>query len=271
MQIHCPFPVKPAPLLLNSLPLGQQPVNFAVYSNEIDSMQKLHHHLLFLQHQQELLQAPAFVLYPVPVPQITGVVKQNVNEKALKLGCETPVPQGLPSFILKPSKAKDEVLEPVVSDNCEADGVEDRLRGKRFVCTWKDCGKVLGTRYSLQKHLRLHGDIRPFTCNFSGCQKRFHESNTLKRHFRIHTGERPFKCCFAGCIKAFADNSNYHRHLQSHTGAKPFKCPDGDCGKHRGFSRAHSLRKHLITVHRYDAEHAFSVTRSQRKAHCDKG
>jgi len=121
---------------------------------------------------------------------------------------------------------------------------------KSFICPETGCGKALKTRLGLERHSRNHTGGRRFVCTVKGCNKKFLESNTLKRHVRIHTGEKPFLCPTEGCGRSFSDGSNYRRHLSTHSKEKPFKCPFAECKvKPFGFTRAATLRKHLLNFH----------------------
>jgi len=130
--------------------------------------------------------------------------------------------------------------------SCVADSTE-----ARYLCTPKGCGQLLKTRFSLNRHRKIHTGLKPYTCPVPGCGKSFPESNTLKRHNRVHTGEKPFRCRYPDCQKAFTDASNWRRHERTHIGEKPYKCPIQNCEK--AFSRGVSLKKHMTKLHSFKA------------------
>ncbi|XP_073454929.1 uncharacterized protein [Aquarana catesbeiana] len=98
------------------------------------------------------------------------------------------------------------------------------------------CGKVLGSKSTLEKHLQIHTGQRPYPC--SECEKSFSCRNHLKTHQRTHTGERPFAC--NQCDRRFIKHQHLVLHQVVHTGEKPYSCPV--CGK--GFTRQSSVVKH---------------------------
>ncbi|KAF2897635.1 hypothetical protein ILUMI_08547 [Ignelater luminosus] len=77
---------------------------------------------------------------------------------------------------------------------------------------------------SLEKHMLIHSNERPFVCEVCNCG--FKQRYGLKRHMRIHTGETPYKC--KECDSSFKQNEALKRHMRIHTGEKPFKCPHCD-------------------------------------------
>ncbi|XP_069965139.1 zinc finger protein 569 [Bactrocera oleae] len=102
----------------------------------------------------------------------------------------------------------------------------------------KLCSKFFCNGGNLERHMKVHNDVRPFVCHI--CEKAFAQAVNLQRHFSVHNGERPYQCNF--CTKSFTQQSNMHRHQLTHTGEKPFRCKR--CGRY--FSQRVNLKKHIM-------------------------
>ncbi|KAM7344074.1 uncharacterized protein ACRADG_010902 [Cochliomyia hominivorax] len=102
----------------------------------------------------------------------------------------------------------------------------------------KICSKYFCNSGNLERHMKVHNDVRPFVCRI--CGKAFAQSVNLNRHYSVHNGERPYPCTF--CAKTFTQQSNMQRHQLTHTGEKPFRCKR--CGRY--FSQRVNLKKHIM-------------------------
>ncbi|XP_023296651.1 gastrula zinc finger protein XlCGF7.1 [Lucilia cuprina] len=102
----------------------------------------------------------------------------------------------------------------------------------------KICSKYFCNSGNLERHMKVHNDVRPFVCRI--CGKAFAQSVNLNRHYSVHNGERPYPCTF--CNKTFTQQSNMQRHQLTHTGEKPFRCKR--CGRY--FSQRVNLKKHIM-------------------------
>ncbi|XP_050506203.1 zinc finger protein 883-like [Diabrotica virgifera virgifera] len=99
------------------------------------------------------------------------------------------------------------------------------------------CDKAFTNASHLRRHSNSHTGLRPFVCNI--CMRGFPCSQNLKRHMMTHTGEKPF-CCEL-CNRRFLTFENLNRHKRTHTGEKPFSC--NICG--RLFAHSTTAKEHI--------------------------
>ncbi|CAK1554309.1 unnamed protein product [Leptosia nina] len=125
--------------------------------------------------------------------------------------------------------------------------VKKKSKPKTHKCP--HCSKRLSDKYSLDHHLQLHSDDKPFACTKCNatfktkkyvskhlrrvhkkatghecefCGKKFHFESLLQKHRLVHTDERPYKCKW--CKKGFNSRYTLSGHILIHTNSKPFKC-----------------------------------------------
>ncbi|XP_022920215.1 zinc finger protein draculin-like isoform X14 [Onthophagus taurus] len=100
--------------------------------------------------------------------------------------------------------------------------LQDHLRThqsiKRYMC--EICGKGVTSLESLKIHERGHRGEKPFACKH--CPKKFVSNALLRPHERIHTNEKPYVC--QTCNKAFNQYGSYKIHTRIHTGERPYGC-----------------------------------------------
>ncbi|XP_046395960.1 uncharacterized protein LOC124163245 isoform X2 [Ischnura elegans] len=106
-----------------------------------------------------------------------------------------------------------------------------------FTC--EKCGREFLDSSRLERHRKIHNDIKPFTC--SVCGRGFLEKFNLKVHMRSHTGERPYKCDECGKTMRYFKEVTDHRRM--HKGERPYECEV--CSK--SFLRSRELQRHLLT------------------------
>ncbi|KYB29335.1 Zinc finger protein 2 homolog-like Protein [Tribolium castaneum] len=141
-------------------------------------------------------------------------------------------------------------------ENSQHDSFENKIETEdleafkkaKFVCSWKNCKKILSSAYTLKTHELKHQGKRSFLC--VTCGKGFITKNSLTCHEKIHLEVKGYVCklCNLGfsvrsnlrahekkhhegvrfycsqCSRAFASKCSLQRHERIHTGIKEFKC-----------------------------------------------
>ena len=99
------------------------------------------------------------------------------------------------------------------------------------------CGKMVGTKGNLAKHMLLHSGDKPYNCEI--CGKSFSIKGNRDKHRFTHSEERPHECHI--CNKKFTLKGNLQQHILTHMDRKMFKCVV--CEK--DFTLKGNLLKHL--------------------------
>lgn len=136
---------------------------------------------------------------------------------------------------------------------------------KNYKC--KHCSKVLATKRTLKRHVKLHGvtgqenlcyicgkqfiysesvnqhlDSFHFGVRYScdQCEKVYMTKGGLRVHKLEHTGHFKFTCSY--CKRGFSYKSDFEAHIAGHEGVKRYSCEK--CGKL--FVQKSNLRRHAI-------------------------
>jgi insecticidal toxin complex protein TccC len=192
-------------------------------------------------------------LRSAPVPLVPSAILENFESGSQDSQSSTVSEwtalsfAGLAGDQEAPSSLEEIVLAPLttVAPSSPVPGPSGASSGEPKAYTCLECGKAFSQNVSLNRHLKVHTDQRPYVCDISGCDKAFNQASHLTRHRRKHTGEEPYACDFSGCDKAFKEPSNLTRHRLIHTGKKPYACDFLGCGV--AFRQTSHLTEHRRT------------------------
>ncbi|OQR77536.1 zinc finger protein-like [Tropilaelaps mercedesae] len=113
-------------------------------------------------------------------------------------------------------------------------------KAKQFKCV--ECGSSFSNRNYFREHLKKHGD-ESLWCNI--CSKEMCSKETLESHMRLHRNERPFAC--EECSATFPGEKNLREHIKRLHSGETFRC--SVCGKE--LATADSLKAHE-SLHKAD-------------------
>ncbi|UXI18016.1 WD-repeat protein [Sarcoptes scabiei] len=83
-----------------------------------------------------------------------------------------------------------------------------------IACEWPDCDAVFSNKSSMNNHMRIHTNERPYQCDWHDCGKWFRLKETLKRHIKLHQGYRPHICPFDNCDQSFFNKRSLKAHIE---------------------------------------------------------
>ena len=122
-------------------------------------------------------------------------------------------------------------------------GIEESEVGKRYHCTWPDCGLGFNLKETLTEHTEEHTQ-NGINCDI--CSINFKTPTGYKKHMKIHKNKQEgvqYECKI--CSKAF-----YHKYnLSCHEAAHNTACVCDYCGKSFGSSRLLDHHKNKIHLH----------------------
>lgn len=104
------------------------------------------------------------------------------------------------------------LTETAETINNNIDDVDTKL--STYSC--KLCGKFYSSKYSLNRHMKVHLDDALLKCSI--CFKKFSRTADVKRHMSRHTGIKPYSCVV--CQATFTQSGSLAQHLRKHNDFK---------------------------------------------------
>lgn len=115
-------------------------------------------------------------------------------------------------------------------------------KGRKKIC--RICGKVFSKNFLLQRHERIHKNVKPYKCD--ECKRSFTQKYSLVIHQLKHSGERPHQCLL--CPQRFSQKGNLLSHVSrchSNQFDQLFSCNFCPCT----FRKRRSLNHHITRYH----------------------
>ena len=114
------------------------------------------------------------------------------------------------------------------------------------------CGKICGTRNSMEKHKQMHKRNYAFKCDL--CSITFRHKSALSQHTILsHTKERTFVCSVCNCL--YDSQHSLDIHMKVHFKDNFFTCHV--CGEK--FKSKTTHRNHVITKHPNDRQFTCNI------------
>jgi uncharacterized Zn-finger protein len=139
----------------------------------------------------------------------------------------TPAVNGVPKSRAEKRAEREKRRAEKRAESVKSEGAKSESEGeekagsekpKKRIHTCGVCKKSYRLAASLEKHLKVPCELRPYKCE--DCGKAFKRPDHLKAHSRMHTGERPFLCNLCG--KTFRQKNHLQRHAErKHIHPKP--------------------------------------------------
>ena len=87
---------------------------------------------------------------------------------------------------------------------------------KYYHCLAPHCEKIFRFRFEINRHSRVHSNLRPFKCDAPDCGRAFKRSDALISHKKTHSIRTFFNCPIQDCPSHFSSKSALKIHLKKH-------------------------------------------------------